>query len=94
MPALTALLALVAMASATTYAIRHPAVRSAGLLLATAVAWLLSNGPFEGPTLVVVSPGHGLTVADLLVPGALLLAATAAVDRRRRSRAQPKRPEM
>ena len=94
MPALTALLALVAMASATTYAIRHPAVRSAGLLLATAVAWLLSNGPLEGPTLVVVSPGHGLTVADLLVPGALLLAATAALNRRRRSRAQPKRPEM
>jgi hypothetical protein len=93
-PALTALLALVAMASATTYAIRHPTFRSAGLLLAAAVPWLLLNGPFEGPTLVVVSPGHGLTVADLLVPGALLLAAIAAVGRRRRSRTQPKRPEM
>ncbi len=94
MPALTAVLVFVAMASATTYAIRHPTVRSASLLLATAVAWLLSNGPFEGPTLVVFSPGHGLTVADLLVPGALLLAAVAAVERRRRSRTQPKRPEM
>jgi hypothetical protein len=93
-PALTALLALAAMAAATTYAITHPGVRSAGLLLATAVAWLLSNGPFEGPTLVVVSPGHGLTVADLLVPCALLLAAVPAVDRRRRRRTQPKRPEM
>jgi hypothetical protein len=87
-----ALLSLATMAAATAYAVTRPGLRSAGLLLATAVAWLLANGPFEGPTLVVVSPGHGLTVADLLVPGALLLAALAAVNRRRV--AQPKRPEM
>jgi hypothetical protein len=87
-----ALLSLAAMASATTYAVTRLGLRSAALLLAAAVAWLLANGPFEGPTLVVVSPGHGLTVADLLVPGALLLAALAAVNRRRV--AQPKRPEM
>lgn len=35
------------------------------LLVVAAVVWVLVNGPVEGPTLIVFSPSHGLTVADL-----------------------------
>ena len=38
-------------------------------------AWLLSSGPAEGPTLVVVLPGNGLTLADLAVLPVLALIA-------------------
>lgn len=39
-----------------------------------AAAWLLSNGPEEGDTLLVVLPGNGVTVADLAVlPAAVLV---------------------
>ena len=34
-------------------------------LVALAGLWLLFNESFEGATLVVVTPDHGLTVADL-----------------------------
>jgi hypothetical protein len=37
----------------------------AGMLLVAAVVWVLINGPFEGPTLLVLTPGHGITLADL-----------------------------
>ena len=30
-----------------------------------AVLWAAVNGPVEGPTLLVVSSGHGLTLGDL-----------------------------
>ena len=46
------------------------AVASAGV-----VAWLLSSGPAEGPTLFVVLPGNGVTVADVAaVPASVLVA--------------------
>ena len=41
-------------------------------LAAVAGAWVLVNGPVEGRVLVVLSPAHGITVADL--PSALALA--------------------
>lgn len=31
-----------------------------------ALAWLLVNAPFEGPTLIGLSATHGLTAADLI----------------------------
>ena len=37
------------------------------------VGWLLSTGPGEGATLLVVLPGNGLTVADLAAVPAVLL---------------------
>ena len=48
------------------------------VLVILAVVWFLVNAPVEGRTLVVVTPAHGLTVADLpglavLAVGALLL---------------------
>ena len=36
--------------------------------------WLLVNSPVEGPVLVRLTPGHGLTTADLLSVLAFLIA--------------------
>ena len=50
-------------------------VLAVGLACAGAAAWLLSNGPAEGGTLVEVLPGNGLTRADLAVlPAGVLVA--------------------
>ena len=54
---------------------------AAVLLLPVAAAWVLFNGPIEGPILLTISSSHGLTVSDLLavlgvlVAGAVLLLA-------------------
>lgn len=37
----------------------------AAVLAATSVLWLIVNEPMEGPVLLTVLPGHGLTGADL-----------------------------
>ncbi len=50
-------------------------VLGAALAGAGVVAWLLTNGPYEGAVLLDVFDGNGLTVADLLVVPALLLLA-------------------
>ncbi len=52
-------------------------------LVVFAVIWVLVNGPFEGPTLVVVTPDHGLTVADLLSLVAFAVAAVVLLTGRR-----------
>jgi hypothetical protein len=43
-------------------------------LVVLSVAWLLVNGPFEGPTLVVLSWSHGITAADLISVAGVSLA--------------------
>lgn len=44
--------------------------------VAGVLAWLLSNSPVEGPTLLVVLPGYGVTAADLVaIPTVVLCAA-------------------
>lgn len=49
-------------------------VLAVAVACAGAVAWLLSNGPGEGWTLVEFQPGNGLTLADLLaVPTGVLV---------------------
>lgn len=65
-----ALLALVAAAGLTLSVRRR---LSAYLLFALALTWIFVNGGLEGPVLWVVSPGHGLTLADLLSPGCVVL---------------------
>lgn len=52
-------------------------------LVVVAVIWVLVDGPVEGATLVVVTPDHGLTVADLLSFAALAVAAVLLVSGRR-----------
>jgi hypothetical protein len=36
------------------------------VLVIAGVVWALVNGPVEGPVLLTLAPGMGLTVADLL----------------------------
>jgi hypothetical protein len=43
-------------------------------LIAAAVVWVLINGPVEGPVLLVLTPSHGITVADLPSMAALVIA--------------------
>lgn len=40
-------------------------LRGALVLAAVSLLWLVVNGPMEGPTLVVVTRGRGLTGGDL-----------------------------
>jgi hypothetical protein len=57
-------------------------------LAAVSVLWFVVNGPMEGPTLVVVAKGHGLTGGDLAGLAGLGLAVfQGARSRRERERA-------
>jgi hypothetical protein len=47
-------------------------------LAAVSVAWLLVNGPMEGPILLTIARGHGLTGGDLAGLAGLALAAVQA----------------
>lgn len=47
--------------------------RAAWLTLGAAVVWPFLNGPMEGPVMLVVGHGHGLTLSDLLAPAGVLL---------------------
>jgi hypothetical protein len=44
------------------------------VLVPLSFAWVLFNGPLEGPTLLVVSSSHGITVSDLISLFGLLIA--------------------
>jgi len=80
---------LVSLLSATALALWRPAAWSVGLVVAAGIAWWLVNGPVEGAVLLKVAPGHGLTVADLLVPPLVVVAVLALLrDRRRRATAR------
>jgi hypothetical protein len=50
-------------------------MRGAVSLAVVSVLWLLVNGPMEGPTLLTVDEGHGLTGGDLAGLAGLALAA-------------------
>jgi hypothetical protein len=52
----------------------RPRRAAALLLLPASAAWVLFNGPIEGPILVTLSPDHGLTVSDLLAVLGVLVA--------------------
>jgi hypothetical protein len=66
-------LVLVALVVAAGLAIRFG--RSAAVVLViVSIAWFLVNAPVEGPTLVPITPDHGLTCADLGGIAGLLLA--------------------
>ena len=46
---------------------------AAALLLPVSAAWVLFNGPIEGPILLTFSTDHGLTVSDLLATVGVLV---------------------
>lgn len=58
---------------------------AAWITLAAALGWPFVNRPVEGPVLLVIGQGHGLTVSDLLAPAGVLLAVLALTGRLRRS---------
>jgi len=80
---LLAVLVLIALAGAALLCRRDTPVWPAVLIL-LCVLWLLVNKPLEGPVLIVVSRGHGVTLSDLLAPAGMALAI--AVLRHRRGR--------
>ena len=53
------------------------------LLLPASAAWVLFNGPIEGPILLRLSANHGLTVSDLLAVVGVLVAGAVLLLRRR-----------
>jgi hypothetical protein len=63
---------------------RGAGLRGALALAVVSVLWLLVNGPMEGPVLVAVGPGHGLTGGDLAGLAGLGLAAVQARSLARR----------
>jgi hypothetical protein len=65
---------LVLLSAAIFWCLARPSALSATTTLVAAAVWLPVNGPVEGPVLLVVTPSHGLTVADLLSAVALLAA--------------------
>jgi hypothetical protein len=64
---------LVAMAAVVVATIRGSRLAALGLIPMSLV-WLVINRPVEGPTLLVLSWSHGITVADLLSVAGLGLA--------------------
>ena len=52
------------------------------VLVGLAVLWLLEDKPLEGPVLLVLTPGHGVTMSDLVSPAALVAAAVLRYRRR------------
>jgi hypothetical protein len=77
------LVVLTGMAAAGSRAISgsRPA---AWTLLGMALLWPFVNRTIEGPVLLVVGAGHGLTVSDLLASLAALLAVGVLIGLRRR----------
>lgn len=52
-------------------------------LVVVAVVWVLVNQPVEGPTLLRLTPQHGVTLADLPSAAALVVAAVLVLTARR-----------
>ena len=69
-----ALLLLVVLLGCAYRAVRGDRL-AALFLVPLSFAWILFNGPFEGPTLFVISWSHGVTASDLISVACLLIAA-------------------
>jgi hypothetical protein len=81
---LVAVLVLLALAG-TVLLCRRDTWLWPALLIVLCGLWLVVNKPLEGPVLVVISRGHGITLSDLLAPAGVAFAA-ALLYRRSRSR--------
>ena len=68
------LVVLVGLLLATLRARGRPRRAAALLLLPASAAWVLFNGPIEGPILLTLTANHGLTVSDLLAVVGVLVA--------------------
>jgi hypothetical protein len=81
---LVAVLVLLAVAGTVLLCRRDTPLWPAVLILLCGL-WLVVNKPLEGPVLVVISRGHGVTLSDLLAPAGVAFAAVL-LYRRGRSR--------
>lgn len=79
-----ALVVLLVMAAAGVRSIAGSRV-ALWVALAAALVWPFVNRPIEGPVLLVIGRGHGVTVSDLLTPVVVLLSVMALSGRFRRS---------
>jgi hypothetical protein len=68
-----ALLLLLALLFCVVRAVRGDRL-AAVVLVPLSFAWVLFNGPIEGPTLFVVSWSHGITASDLIAVAGLAVA--------------------
>jgi hypothetical protein len=68
------LVLLVGLLTAALGTRRRPRRVVAWLLLPASAAWVLFNGPIEGPILLTLSTDHGVTVSDLLAVVGVLVA--------------------
>ncbi|MEO7262036.1 MAG: hypothetical protein ABI047_12395 [Jatrophihabitantaceae bacterium] len=71
---LVAVVVLLALAGAALLCRRDVLLWPAVLIVLCGL-WLLVNKPLEGPVLVVISHGHGITLSDLLAPAGVAFAA-------------------
>jgi hypothetical protein len=78
-----ALLAVSSLLALAAVRLARLEVLAAAVTGAAVAAWLLSNAPGEGGTLVVVFPGNGLTLADLAAVPAVALVLVLSVRRAR-----------
>jgi hypothetical protein len=67
------LLVLVLLVVAAVRAIRGDRL-AALVLVPLSLTWLVVNGPFEGPTLLVISWSHGITAADMITVAGMVIA--------------------
>lgn len=65
-----AVVSFACLCAATGLCVRFGAIWALVALVGASVAWLIVDGPVEGPTLLVLSPSHGVTMADLAVVAA------------------------
>jgi hypothetical protein len=84
---LVAVLVLFALACAALLCRRDTAVWPVALILLCGL-WLVVDKPLEGPVLVAISRGHGITLSDLLAPAGVAFAAVLLYRRGHHSRAQ------
>jgi hypothetical protein len=85
---LLAVLVLLALVCAVLLCRRDTWIWPAVLVLLCGV-WLLVDKPVEGPVLVGISRGHGITLSDLLAPAGVAFAAAVLYRRGLRHRAKP-----
>ena len=76
------LVLLVGLLIATLRARGQPRRGTALLLLPVSAAWVLFNGPIEGPVLLALSTNHGVTASDLLAVVGVLVACAVLLLRR------------
>lgn len=58
---------------------------AAWITLGAALVWPFVNRPMEGPVLLTIGQGHGVTMSDLLTPAGVLLSVLVLTGRLRRS---------